>query len=117
MLTFESMKLVALMLVVASGCSLTFQSKPSSGVAIDTQCDTSGVPWKLDALGIAAGVAGVVAGFVVAARDENHDASTGNIIAGASALTAIGYTASMGNGIRWTRECRSARNQRVAVIR
>lgn len=97
---------IALALVLLSGCSLAFQSKPSinGGVAKSTSCSSSGVHWKIDAVGVLAGVAGIVVGIAMNAGETDH--TTGNIIAGASGLATIGYAASMGNGIAWTDECR-----------
>lgn len=92
---------VALLLgIFVSGCSYTFQSRPSSGPAVaNKQCSTTHAYWIADAVGVAAGIAAMT--YAVIQRDENH----ANIVGGAGAMGGLFYTGSMVSGLKWRGEC------------
>jgi hypothetical protein len=90
------MRKMAVVAVLLSGCSLALQSRPAPRVA--SSCSTTHAYWIADAVGLAAGVAAVVVG-----ASMRNDA--GNVAAGVGGLGVVVYGASMGNGLRWRREC------------
>lgn len=96
--------------VLMAGCSLAFQSRPTTGVArAQSGCSTSHVPWVADALGVAAGVAAMTLSVI------NRDDGDANIYGGIGAMGSVLYTASMGNGIRWRRECAATEQRSIAA--
>ncbi|MGE0402705.1 MAG: hypothetical protein AB7T06_38735 [Kofleriaceae bacterium] len=103
---------IALVLALVSGCSVALQSKPSkrAGVAA-SECTTSSGLWIADAVGVAASVAAISYGRITDNEDQ------GNLISGVGAITGLLYTASMGNGIRWTNECRGQQSASMTASR
>lgn len=100
----RSVVVAAVLALGLSGCSLTFQSRPapatsSASKTAASSCSTARAWWIADAVGVAAGVAAMTLSIV------NRGDGDANIYGGIGALGSVFYTASMGNGIRWRREC------------
>jgi hypothetical protein len=87
-------------LLLASGCSIAFQSKPSRTSQAHTDCSTSRVLPIVDTLGTVAAVAASIYGF-------SRSDKTGDAIGGAAGLTSIFYLASAKNGFDDAAQCRS----------
>jgi hypothetical protein len=91
------MRNLLLVLVLVSGCSLTFQSRPTADRV--TSCSTTSAYWIADSVGVVASVATLVASFFV--KDSQAE------YAAPAAVTSVIYLASTGNGYRWARDCRA----------
>lgn len=110
----EHMRRIVLALAVAAtGCSLTLQNKPARGPAVSAEgCSTTKLWWVADAVMVAAGLAAVgygITGYGVSDRTSDATASVGS----AGALASVLFAASMGNGIRWSRQCREQQQSAV----
>lgn len=104
------MSKVLFMVALLAGCSLAFQSRPIKGVArAQSGCSTSHAQWIADAIGVGAGVAAMT--LSVINRNDAH----ANIYGGVGAMGSVLYAASMGNGIRWRRECAATERQDIAA--
>lgn len=104
--------ILVVLLIATSGCSLTFQSKPGSGVAKSTSCTASSGYWIADAAGASLLPIGLATAIV--RRDGDTDAERSAY--GVALFTGLLYLASMGNGIRWTRECRALQRESAASV-
>ncbi len=96
--------LTAAIAILSGGCSVAFMDKPSTGVAVAASgCSDSKTWWLID--GAVTALAVAAAGYGTYLSVATNETDEGNVIGGAGALTAVVFGASMGNGIRWSREC------------
>lgn len=90
--------------IALAGCSIAFQDRPTTGVATAASgCSSSSTWWLIDGAFTALAVAAT--GYGIYKSVGTNETKEGNVIGGAGGLAAIGFGASMGNGIRWSREC------------
>lgn len=100
------MQKLALSLILTTGCSVAFQSKPTTTAAND--CSASPGTAVVDTIGAVA--LGVGAGVGIARGGDE-----GNAIAGVALVVGVLYAASAGNGYRWAEQCRQLERPRVGV--
>ena len=101
------------LLIAASGCSIALQDKPARGPAKSASgCSETNLYWIADSVGVAAATAAITTAIV-----RQDKASDGEVAAYAAAgFAGVLYLASMGNGIRWSRECRALQSEAVPAV-
>ncbi len=102
------MKLLLVVAVLVSGCSIVLQDKPrvpTLGHA-EQSCSTSSKFWIADAALAGLGASAAAGGRIYADVAPEHD-TLAYTVAGVGAVAAIVYLASAGNGHTWATECRA----------
>lgn len=102
-------KMIAVVVAMASGCAATMQARPTAQAS---ECTTGSRLWIADAAIAGAGAATAGIGIGVGLTDSSD---AWRAAAGVGLVTAIVYYASADNGRRWARECRARTAERVAA--
>jgi hypothetical protein len=101
----QDMRRILMLAILASGCSIALQSKPSKG---RNECSSSPMLAVVDTVVMVAAVGAGVAGVVIGG-------DTGNVTTGVSLMTGIGYLASADNGFTWAGKCRELQSAPAPV--